>query len=118
MASACDIKRPAFSLLPRRLTMQSITFAFPTLTTAQMTRQDQIDVTVNQATAAIVCCFLEHMNVAINKGLPGAGAATGGVNVVATDTGATTIPADTAFISAGELLNLINGVQNALRTVT
>ena len=52
--------------------MQSITFATPTLTTAQMNRQDQIDILVNQATAAVVCCCLEHMNTAINKGIPGA----------------------------------------------
>jgi len=52
--------------------MQSITFAVPALATAQMTRQDQIDILVNQATAAIVCCYLEHMNAAINKGITGA----------------------------------------------
>jgi len=83
--------------------MQGITFALPTLTTAQMERQDQIDITVNQATAAIVCCYLEHMTAAINKGIPGA-TTTGGV------TGA-------GFIDVVELPNLINSVQAALRLV-
>jgi hypothetical protein len=46
--------------------MQSITFAAPTLSTAQMSSNDQIDILLNQATAAIVCCYLEHMNTAIN----------------------------------------------------
>jgi hypothetical protein len=83
--------------------MQGITFALPTLTAAQMTRQDQIDITVNQATAAIVCCYLEHMNAAINKGITGA----------TTTSGA----AGSGFIDTAELPNLINSVQNALRLV-
>ncbi len=86
--------------------MQSITFAVPTLTTAQMARQDQIDILVNQATAAVVCCYLEHMNAAINKGIPGA------TNTI-TSTGASTV----GFITTSELVGLINEVQSALRTV-
>jgi len=86
--------------------MQSITFATPTLTTAQMTRQDQIDILVNQATAAVVCCYLEHMNTAINKGIPGA-----------TSTTTTGTAAGTAFITTTELVTLINNVQGALATV-
>ena len=84
--------------------MQSITFATPTLTTAQMNRQDQIDVLVNQATAAIVCCYLEHMNTAINKGIPGA-------------TSTTTPGSATAFLTPAELVTLINNVQGALVSV-
>src|SRR5689334_5496247 len=49
-----------------------VNFAVPSLATAEMSRQDQIDIMVNQATAAIVCCYLEHMNTAINKGIIGA----------------------------------------------
>ena len=75
--------------------MQSITFAVPTLATAAMSRQDQIDIVVNQATAAIVCCYLEHMNTAINK----AGITAG------------------TLIDTTELITLVNTVQSALRTV-
>jgi hypothetical protein len=49
--------------------MQSITFALPTLPTGSMSKTDQIDVLLNQATAAVVCCYLEHMNKAIEKGV-------------------------------------------------
>jgi len=84
--------------------MQSITFAVPTLTTAQMARQDQIDILVNQATAAVVCCYLEHMNAAINKGISGA-------------TTTSIVGSSTGFISTSELVGLINDVQSALRTV-
>ena len=84
--------------------MQSITFAVPTLTTAQMARQDQIDILVNQATAAVVCCYLEHMNAAINKGISGA-------------TTTSTVGSNIGFISTTELVGLINDVQSALRTV-
>lgn len=66
----------------------------PNLAIAQMTRQDQIDVTVNQATASVICCYLEHKNTSITKGAPG-----------------------DHDISPAELLNLINTVQTALRTV-
>ena len=89
--------------------MQSITFAVPALTTAQMAMQDQIDILVNQATAAIVCCYLEHMNAAINKGITGAAAgvtSTGGQ-------GSST----SGFITTPELVARINDVQGALRLV-
>ena len=95
--------------------MQSITFAVPVLATAQMTRQDQIDVQLNQATAAIVCCYLEHMNAAISKGLPGATVATNITNPAGG--GATSIAASVGFISTTELVSLIDNVQGALRTI-
>jgi hypothetical protein len=79
--------------------MQGITFAVPTLGTAAMNRQDQIDIVVNQATAVIVCCYLEHMNAAINKDIGSAS------------------PAGSAFITTAELTDLVNNVQTALRTV-
>ena len=90
--------------------MQTITFAVPTLATAAMARQDQIDILVNQATTAIVCCYLEHMNTAINKGITGA--------VTASE--ATQPPYSTfsvGFINQAELVTLINNVQAALRVV-
>jgi len=96
--------------------MQSITFAVPTLATAQMARQDQIDILVNQATAAIVCCYLEHMNTAINKGISGATLATD-----STAEGSFNNPPPSrsaiGFISQAELVTLISSVQNVLRTV-
>jgi hypothetical protein len=84
--------------------MQSITFATPTLTTTQMTRQDQIDISVNQAAAVVVCCYLEHLNTAIQKGIPGATQAGPGSS-------------GTAFLTTTELVTLINNVQGALATV-
>lgn len=95
--------------------MQSITFAVPTLATAQMARQDQIDVQVNQATAAIVCCYLEHMNTAINKGLAGATVASNTTNPAGG--GAAAIANSVGFITIAELVGLINDVQGALRTI-
>ena len=86
--------------------MQSITFATPTLTTAQMNRQDQIDILVNQAAAAVVCCYLEHLNTAIEKGIPGA-------TSTITSTGASQV----GFMTTTELVTLINDVQGALRTI-
>ena len=84
--------------------MQSITFATPTLTAAQMNRQDQIDISVNQAVAAVVCCYLEHLNTAIEKGISGATSTSAGSS-------------GTAFLTRSELVTLINDVQGALRTV-
>lgn len=81
--------------------MQGITFAVPILTTAQMTKQDQIDIVVNQATAAIVCCYLEHMNAAI-------------ANFPEGEVGSTAV----RFIDTTEFITLINNVQGALRTVS
>jgi hypothetical protein len=75
--------------------MTSINFAVPVLTSAQMARQDHIDLTVNQATAAIVCCWLEHQNAGVEKGL---------VNSL-------------GLTSSSELVSLINAVQGALRTI-
>jgi hypothetical protein len=79
--------------------MEAITFAQPSLTTAQMNRQDQIDLTVNQATAAIVCCYLEHMNALSNK-----------------ETGPIAA-AGSLFVTQTELVNLVNSVQASLRTI-
>lgn len=80
--------------------MQSITFALPTLAAAGMPRNEQGDLLLNQATAAIVCSYLEHMNAAISKGIIGA-----------------TADAQSGFISMAELPILINNVQGALRGV-
>lgn len=91
--------------------MQNITFAVPTLSTAEMTRQDQVDILVNQVTAAIVCCYLEHMNAAINKGIAGAATA---IPPTAANPSAYTI----GFITTTELVSLINDVQGALRNIS
>ena len=90
--------------------MQTITFAVPTLATAEMAPQDQIDILVNQATTAIVCSYLEHMNTAINKGITGATLATDATEV-------NRAAAAVGFISQAELVTLINNVQTALRLV-
>jgi hypothetical protein len=95
--------------------MQSITFAVPTLATAQMARQDQIDIQLNQATAAIVCCYLEHMNAAINKGISGATVASTVTNPAGG--GGSAISSSVGFISAAELVSLIDTVQGALKTI-
>ena len=81
--------------------MQGIKFSHPTLTTLQMSRQDQIDVSVNQATAAIVCCYLEHMNAAIAKEIFGPGVDSTGF----------------PFITTTEIVTLVNNIQAALRTI-
>ena len=81
--------------------MDKVTFALPTLATTEMSRQDQIDLIVNQATAAIVCCYLEHMNAVIQAVPP------------------TTAPLSSHLqvLTSSELVSLINDVQGALRTV-
>ncbi len=81
--------------------MEKVNFALPTLATAEMAKQDQIDLIVNQATAAIVCCYLEHMNAVIQAVPPGA----------------TNLGAYLQVITSGELVSLINDVQGALKTV-
>ncbi|MDJ0599825.1 MAG: hypothetical protein QNJ37_13395 [Crocosphaera sp.] len=78
--------------------MQGITFATPSLETSAMPKQDQIDVMVNQATASIVCSYLEHMNKALEK------------DVSKSESGA-------AFITPSELASLINTVQSALKGI-
>lgn len=95
--------------------MQSITFAVPTLATSEMSRQDQIDIVVNQAAAGIICCYLEHMNTAIEKGIPGAtqtGTGGGGPSGAG---GGGPASSGVGFISTTELVALINDVQGALR---
>ena len=82
--------------------MQSITFALPTLATGSMSKADQVDVLLNQATAAIVCCYLEHINILVDKVPPGS---------TSTPTGTFQI------ITQAELVSLINDVQLALRSI-
>lgn len=81
--------------------MDKVNFALPTLATAAMAKQDQIDLIVNQATAAIVCCYLEHMNAVIQAVPPGA----------------TNLGAHLQVITSTELVSLIDAVQGALKTV-
>ena len=79
--------------------MDQVTFAMPVSST--MSRQDQIDLLVNQAAAVIISNYLLHLNTVINK------AAT------------LTYPyfANEAILSPPELVTLINDVQGALRTI-
>jgi len=79
----------------------------PTLATTAMSRSDQQSLIINQAAAAIVCCYLEHCNAAINKGITGA-TTTGGSGM--------TTASGTAFINQTELVSLIDAVQGALAT--
>jgi hypothetical protein len=79
--------------------MEQVSFTLPTLGTAAMSAQDQINVTVNQATAIIVSAYLGHLNK---------------LNDVLTPSSQ-----NSAFISIAsttELVSLINNVQDALRT--
>lgn len=87
--------------------MQSITFALPSLDTVSMSRADQNDILLNQATAAIVCCYLEHMNKALDKDL-------------FTATGVGQFQPATpgrSYFEQSELISLINDVQAALRSI-
>jgi len=77
--------------------MKGFTFAAPTLATAEMSKKDQIDILLNQATAAIVCSYLEHMNKALEK------------DVSRSETGA-------AFITSSELASLIKEIKLALNS--
>lgn len=76
--------------------MEGFTFAAPSLATSAMSKQDQMDILLNQATAIIVCSYLEHMNKALDK------------EVSRSDTGS-------AFITPSELTSLIKDVQLALK---
>lgn len=76
--------------------MEGFAFAAPSLATSEMSKQDQMDILLNQATAIIVCSYLEHMNKALDK------------EVSRSDTGS-------AFITPSELTSLINEVQLALK---
>ena len=80
--------------------MQQVSFSLPTLATAQMTAQDQINVTVNQATAVIVSAYLEHLNKLTEIVPPGS------QNV-----------AHVSIMSTTELIAFVNDVQAALRAV-
>jgi hypothetical protein len=72
----------------------TVAFALPTLASNEMSKDDQGALIVNQATAAIVAAWLEHATAMVQSG---------------TGTG-------TFSVSAGELVNLVNDVQDALRT--
>ena len=80
--------------------MQQVSFSFPTLATAQMPTQDQINATVNQAAAVIICSYLEHLNKLTEVLTP-----------------ATQSSASLSVVSPAELVTLINDVQAALRGV-
>lgn len=80
--------------------MESVSFALPTIGTAAMTAQDQINVSVNQAAAVIVTAYLDHLNKLSAVIAPGS-QSSGNLSVA----------------SQAELVSLINDVQASLRTV-
>lgn len=80
--------------------MDSATFALPTLATAAMARQDQIDLITNQAAAVIISSYLNHLNELVRLSP---------VNP--------NVSANLHVVSPAELVTLINDVQGALRTV-
>jgi hypothetical protein len=84
----------------RRIKMESVSFTLPTIGTAAMTAQDQINVTVNQATAVIVAAYLDHLNKLSAVVAPGSQSS-----------------ANLSVASQAELVSLVNEVQTALRTV-
>jgi hypothetical protein len=87
--------------------MQISTFALPTLGTDVMSTSDQADLLLNQATAAIVCGYLEHINALVGAVPPiTAGPPPGGL-----------FTNNSQAFSPEELVQLINEVQVALRNV-
>jgi hypothetical protein len=69
-----------------------VAFALPTLPTSDMSRDDQGALVVNQATAVIIAAWLEHATAMVQSGLGG------------------------FSINSSELVGVINGVQDALRS--
>ena len=72
----------------------TVAFALPTLSSSDMSKDDQGALIVNQATAAIVSAWLEHATAVVQ-----AGSQSGSFHVERT-----------------ELITLVNDVQEALRT--
>jgi hypothetical protein len=72
----------------------TVAFALPTLSSSDMTKDDQGALIVNQATAAIVAAWLEHATAMVQNG---------------SSSGAFTV-------TRAELVSLVNDVQEALRT--
>lgn len=66
-------------------------FALPTLSSGDMSKDDQAALVVNQATAVIVAAYLEHASAVVASGNSG------------------------ADISSPGLITIINQVQDALR---
>jgi hypothetical protein len=69
-----------------------VVFALPTLSLNDMSRDDQGALIVNQATAVIVAAYLEHASAVVATGQ------------------------NTFRVSQGELVSLVNNVQDALRS--
>jgi hypothetical protein len=80
--------------------MDQVSFSLPTLANAAMPVQDQINVSVNQAAAVVVCAYLEHLNNLSRVVAPGSQST-----------------ANQSVSSQAELVSLINDVQAALKTV-
>ena len=79
--------------------MENITFALPQIPSTDMSRDDQGALLVTQATAIIVSAWLDHANILAEK-----------ATVVSPD------EISPWMVQKGELVDLINFVQAALRT--
>lgn len=80
--------------------MQQVSFALPTLGTAAIPTQDQINILVNQSAAIVVASYLAHLDNLSRVVAPGSQSS-----------------ANLSVASVPELVTLINEVQTALRTV-
>ena len=80
--------------------MDQVSFSLPTLASAAMPMQDQINVSVNQAAAIVVTAYLEHLDN-LSRVIP-----PGSQN-----------SANQSVASQAELVSLINDVQTALKSV-
>ena len=85
--------------------MNATQFALPTLSDADMTKNDQGALLLNQATALIVGAWLEHANVVLQN------ASALGVTTSAPSGGTNLL---TFLVTPSELKGLIDSVQNGL----
>jgi hypothetical protein len=87
--------------------MDTINFALPQISSADMSKDEQGALIVNQATAAIVSAWLEHANVVINRYDWASSAGEKG----------STVYWDCPFVvKPEELVSLINNVQDSLKS--
>jgi hypothetical protein len=85
--------------------MEELHFALPTLATTAMSRADQSDLLLNQATAIIVSAWLDHANAVLAHHVA-ANLPTGGTHI-----------RGEWLLTRAELPPLIDSVQAALRTI-
>jgi hypothetical protein len=73
----------------------SVAFALPTLSSSDMSKDDQGALIVNQAAAAIIAAWLQHSTALVQAGITAQGQFT---------------------VTSSDLVTLINEVQDALRS--